>query len=196
MTLRLALPLAAAALLAMSATVPTDAGARATTGDLAAQLTAIRGGSGGTAFTIRCPKGSVLTGFVAQIGLYLDQLKIKCTEVRADGTLGGETPGTGVAGGTGGFDFPRDSCDAGTVPGTGTVSYGSFVHAVWLKCYPWKPATRSFDRYATSNSLVVGRVTGPKEDGFSCTNATQPVVGIRGREGNYVDAIGFVCDEP
>lgn len=164
--------------------------------DLAPQHTTVRGGAGGSSYTIRCPAGSVLTGISSHAGLWLDYVRLLCTQVKSDGTLGGETVGDGTAGGNGGLLWSTSRCGQGVVAG-GTVKYGSFVHKLELRCYAWSASERSFDRYNRTAFVLSGAASSaPRTDDFSCTSAKQPVVGIRGREGDYVDAIGFICDEP
>ena len=84
----------------------------AMTADDPATYTPILGGSGGTAYTHRCPAGSVLTGFEANTGQWIDRLRIVCTTVNADGQLGA-TAAAGAAGGTGGSPTGRKQCSSG-----------------------------------------------------------------------------------
>ena len=188
------LPLAASVAALDSAAPPSAAPA-----DYPVQHTQILGGQGGAAYTIRCPAGSVLTGFTPRTGYWLDQVRIRCRQVKSDGTLGASTDPTAIAGGAGGTPQDLRQCSAGKVIAAAVVSYGSYVHHFTAHCRPWKAATREFDpfgglEYVNVSGALVQR--GPQENGVSCTRSSQPVVGIRGREGAYLDAIGFICDEP
>lgn len=160
-----------------------------------AQYTAIYGGGGGTAFTIRCPAGSVMVGLKARSGSWLDQLQLKCARVQSNGTLSGIAYSE-IAGGSGGLRHEDVQCPAGTVVGSMHLRYGTYVNRVVAHCYPWNPATRSFDPFDAKGFITAGNESGSNTDRANCAKPKQPVVGIRGREGWYVDAIGLICDEP
>jgi hypothetical protein len=161
--------------------------------DLPPQALPVHGGGGGTTFTRNCGPNRVMTGFQFRRGLVFDAIGPLCRPVQANGTLGSESAGS-LAGGTGGTYGAR-SCPTGSVVAGGSVEYGSVVEGVRLYCREWKAATRSF---ATPEVVVsiVGSNAASHIGRTRCENATQPVVSIRGRAGSFVDAAGFICDEP
>jgi hypothetical protein len=162
--------------------------------DLPPQIAPIYGGSTGTSFSRSCNSGQVLTGFRHRVGwLWVDAVGLLCRPVNSDGTLGSETSVGSMAGGGGGTSG-SDSCPAGSVVAWVSVAYGSFVNGVHFFCRIWDPATRSFLNERVQ--LGFGKDLSEPRMQVRCENTKQPVHGIRGRFGWYVDAMGIVCDEP
>jgi hypothetical protein len=164
-------------------------------GDLPAQRSPIVGGAGGAEFTLACGPGHVLTGLRSRTDLFLNSVGITCRPVLPNGSLGPETTVGATAGGTGGQANPI-ACRIGEVVATAEVRAATYVDLVVLGCRAWDPATRQ------AKGIDVQQVTygNPQSRAARfvsrCEFAVQPVVGIRGRAGNLVDAIGFICDEP
>jgi hypothetical protein len=165
----------------------------------AEQRTALVGGTGGTSYRIKCPSGSVLVGFEAHVGQWIDGiLALQCQQVKADGTLGVVTRSSGAAGGSMG-SIVSGRCPAGSVIASYRGRYGQYVHQIYGHCFSWK-ATRRFDRYAekTPAASVGGALhpPGATMNGGECTKPYQPAVGIYGRAAMYLDSFGLICDEP
>lgn len=162
--------------------------------DLPPQVAPIYGGSTGTSFSRSCYPGQVLTGFRHRTGwLWVDAIGLLCRPVNSDGTLGSETSVGAMAGGGGGT-AGSESCPAGSVVAWVSVAYGSFVNGVHFFCRNWDPATRTFLNERVQ--LGFGKDLSEPQKQVRCENTKQPVHGIRGRFGWYVDAMGIVCDEP
>jgi hypothetical protein len=162
--------------------------------DLPPQVGPVNGGGSGTGFSRSCTSGQVLTGFRYRVGLFwVDAIGLLCRPVSADGTLGSETSVGSMAGGDGGTSG-NTSCPAGSVVAWASISYGSFVNGVHFFCRRWDASTRTFGTERVQ--LGLGKDLAEPSVQTRCENTKQPVHGIRGRSGWYVDALGIVCDEP
>lgn len=164
--------------------------------DLAPQKLPVYGGSGGTAFSRDCGAGKVLTGLRYRAGLYVDALGLLCRPVLSDGALGPEsTVGTLVGGGGGKSGIAH--CAAGMVVTGAFLRYGTWVDMIQLMCRTWIATTRRFNTKDFSYAVPFGSpFMGPTPLNTKCESSAQPGSGIRGRASTYVDAVGFVCDEP
>lgn len=172
--------------------------ARRATADLSAQVIEPFGGStGGTAFTRGCGADRVMTGLRVRYGALIDAVGLLCRPVNADGSLGGEVAVGSMVGGTGGtatsVRCPANSVVAGakvyqlTPPALTPTAFT-------LSCRNWVASGRRFGTTSTG-TLAVGSLVGIS-GGSMCLQQVQPMVGIRGRSGAIVDALGFTCDEP
>jgi hypothetical protein len=99
-------------------------------------MAAARGGTGGSAFDIRCPSGEIVVSLQGRSGSVVDQIAIVCARFDAVGSA----PGSGflidevgsriarpaTAGGTGGSPFMLD-CPVGYATGRLNGSHGTFV---------------------------------------------------------------------
>lgn len=145
---------------------------------------------GGSAFARSCPDNHVLTGFRYRSSLTLDGISIKCRPVRADGTLGTEALVGSQAGGNGGT-LASKSCGANQV----IVSQGASPPLLRLTffCVRWSATSRAWFGSPVGLGLVSLALTNPQS---ACSSSTQPAIGIRGRHGMVIDAIGLVCNTP
>jgi hypothetical protein len=162
--------------------------------DLPTQLLPVYGGSGGTAFSRNCGDNRVLTGLRFRSGAVIDAVGLLCRPLNADGSLGSETTVGTLAGGGGGTSGVV-RCVNNTVVRAAYVAFGSVVDGLKLQCYPWDKTTRAVTG-SLQSQLIVGDLSAPNYEFEACTAKAQPAVGIRGRAGFVVDAIGFTCDEP
>jgi hypothetical protein len=165
--------------------------------DLPPQQLPVYGGGGGSAFSRTCAADYVLTGLQFRRGATFDAIGILCRPVLANGTLGPQTaPGT-LAGGGGGSPSTI-ACPAGKVAIGGEIDYASYLGRVVLNCRDWSASARTFSSAPTTSYLDTGFDAQPFKQVASefCESRAQPVHGIRGRAGGFVDALGFVCDEP
>ncbi len=163
--------------------------------NLPTQLLPVYGGSGGIAFTRSCGAGKVLTGLTYRTGLWVDGVGLLCRPVNADGTLGSETTVGTLAGGGGGTSG-SGSCPSGQVVWQVYIYYQSFVNGIDVRCSGWDAGARKMTGYAGFGPSFGKRGSGQPVQGEQCEAPTQPAHGIRGRAAAYVDAIGFICDEP
>ena len=163
--------------------------------DLAAQYLPTYGGTGGTSFQRSCGAGKVLTGFTFRSASVVDAVQILCRPVDSDGNLGPETVVGSWAGGGGGTQNTR-RCATGAVVTGASIYHGWYVDRIGLFCRAWIPATRQFSLKGSPTVVFVGPPTSADLNTDVCESASQPVRGIRGREASFIDAIGFICDEP
>ena len=172
---------------AMFSTVP------ALFADLPPQRGPINGGSSGTSFSRSCAPGQVVTGFRYRTGWWVDAIGLLCRPVKSDGTLGPETSVGAMAGGGGGTSGNK-SCPAGSVVAWVNLMYGNFVNGVHFHCRIWVSSTKTFGPERVQ--LGFGKSISDPYVQTRCESTKQPVHGIAGRYGWYVDALGIVCDEP
>jgi hypothetical protein len=165
--------------------------------DLSAQVIAPYGGSTGTSFTRGCGADHVMTGLRVRYGALVDAVGLLCRPVNADGSLGTESAVGTMVGGTGGT-ATSVRCPAGSVVAGGKLyafapPYPTMT-GFTLSCRNWVASGRRFGTTSTG-TLAIGALMGTTS-GSMCAQQVQPMVGIRGRSGAIVDALGFTCDEP
>jgi hypothetical protein len=153
----------------------------------------IYGGGGGSSFSRSCGSNAVLTGLDYRAGLAVDAVSLLCRPVRdASGLLGSETAtGTRVGGGGGTAGITR--CPSGSVVMGLRIDYGSVVNGLRLICRTWRSELREWASGETVHTI--GNLSGTSIV-ERCSRALQPAIGIRGRSGLVIDAIGLVCNEP
>ena len=156
------------------------------------RFTDVVGGSGGQQFIARCPANTVVTGVLALTGAYVNGIAPIC-----DGRQG---PGFGGSG-----DKRSAECPAGSSIKTLTIvllrSDNHLVKNLQLQCADRRTGIDT----ATVPLSTPGRMTAPWSDGF-LTNAHYPsgvltcdrqdVVGLQGRSGVSLDALGLICNSP
>ena len=162
--------------------------------DLPTQYLPINGGSGGSGYTRNCGADKALTGFVYRSGMVIDAVGIQCRGVTSSGTLGTQSTVGSLVGGGGGTSRSL-SCDANQVVTALHVFYGSWISEFAIECQPWNPSTRTFSGTKTYKSAGSHSFS-DHAAATRCESSAQPVVGIRGRAANVVDAMGIFCDEP
>ena len=146
------------------------------------------GGAGGQQYIQRCPAGTVLTGVAALTGAYINNIAPICN--------GRTMPGAGGQG-----DKRSASCPAGSIVETIDLillrSPNHLVKALQLFCHA--PGTRlqtarvSLDTPGvyTTPYFSLRQVTGYPSGTMDCGN--QSIVGLQGRAGAAVDALGLIC---
>lgn len=165
---------------------------------LADTYSSLSGGSGGSAFTLRCPAGSYVVGMEGRYGAWLDAIAPVCAPLTPAGDFGSRTS-MPLAGGTGG-GWGSGSCPPGQAIGhltySATATSPSYVDEMTSTCgYFHDLAGGEFDfgaRQESSRGLGVF-FAAPFRTGCSLG---QLAVGFYGRAGAYVDALGLICDEP
>jgi hypothetical protein len=183
------IPLALGALAGATLLAPHAAAARALLDDLP-----LIGTGGGTAFSRTCPSGHVLTGVRWRTGTVVDGIGIQCSPVRSDGTLGTGVDVGPMAGGNGGT-AGRDHCRGGVIAGQNGATAGVSLASLFFRCFPWNPTARVYtgaDNY--SINVRIGLLISASES--QCHDGDKPAVGIHGRHGAFVDAVGLRCAKP
>ncbi|UIJ44336.1 hypothetical protein LZK98_14840 [Sphingomonas cannabina] len=167
------------------------------------------GGRGGTSAALRCPAGSYLAGVVARIGDDMDAIGPICAQAL---TTGGIYPAgrPGTLGGTGGR-LREFACPA-SAPFVRKATIGAegsrtiVVNSIEIRCGPLSgPMPQPVLEYNYvllsgpnyySSSLLPG--TGGNSLSYSnlaeCPSHMAPV-GLHGRAGAMVDALGIICGE-
>lgn len=146
----------------------------------------------GSAFARSCLDNHVLTGFRYRSGLTLDGISIKCRPVLTDGTLGTEVLVGSQAGGNGGT-LANKSCGANQVIVAQAGPAPAGMLALTFFCVQWSATSKAWFGSPVGLGLVASTSTTPRS---TCSSSTQPAVGIRGRHGMVIDAIGLVCNTP
>jgi hypothetical protein len=152
-------------------------------------LTPAFGGTGGGQFVLRCPAGTLLTGLSSRQGAYINYIAPICA--------GREQPGAGSGG------QQRDAvCPADTYIGNITIvslrSPNRLLKAVALHCKDVRNggelaavALRSPGEYTDSFRFFYSPSPYPM-NAATCGNGRG--VGIHGRSGQAVDALGLICE--
>jgi hypothetical protein len=186
---RLLLPLAFSALAGTALIVPHAAAARALFEDLP-----LIGTNGGTAFSRTCPSGHVLTGVRWRTGAVVDGIGIQCSPIRSDGTLGTRINVGSMAGGNGGT-AGQDDCRGGVIAGQNGATAGVSLGSLFFRCFVWNPAARAYTGGEIySINVRIGLLISASER--QCVDGSAPAIGIRGRHGSFVDAVGLKCGRP
>jgi hypothetical protein len=147
------------------------------------------GSPGGDPFRVECPPGQYLVGVRWRSGSWMDQISPTCVFVDAQGFTGPHWHGP-TFGGTGGAPH-EDYCPPAAVINFASILLQSdtqYVHMMDLSC-----------RRTISNTPVWSLTNiGAPSSVFGDHNQSCPpgeaVMGIQGRAGLYVDAIGMICD--
>ena len=167
-------------------------------------LTPIGGGGGGN-FAARCPQGQLLTGFELRVGDDVDAIRPICVAAYGPAEIGPLQPYPSKFGGDGGH-IQQLVCpkDAPIVMGMYVAAEGKeiiTVNNIHLFC--GVAAT-----IQTLSDLPAAVFDGPEEDFFVASTwpkhaeATQRcptslvAVGINGRAGQWLDAVGLICGKP
>jgi hypothetical protein len=192
-TLRLAV-----AALALAAASP-----RASAGEWSSP---VAGGGGGEPFSARCEPGEYLVGLDARVGDDLDRVGPVCAKAKPDGTRKDRLVSRGGGGGSGGAP-QRIVCpdDAPFVRRVGVGFEGVdnlMVDAAFVTCGPLVgPLPRAVGGYnvlAASGSIHRGGggigISDIKwgDQEYDCPDGMTPV-GLHGRAGAMVDALGVMC---
>jgi hypothetical protein len=145
------------------------------------------GGPGGTPFRELCPTGQYLVGARWRSGSWLDQISITCAAVDTNGATGPKSHGSTFGGGGGNPD--ERSCDPNQVITSASILKNSerypFVQEIDLAC---KSTTSTL-----YFGFAVGRVATIFPDHNQHCADGQAVIGVHGRAGQYLDAIGVIC---
>jgi hypothetical protein len=154
-------------------------------------------GNGGSPFRDLCPAGQYLVGTNAHTGAVIDQISITCAPLKADGMVGvlfhGPTHG-GPGGGT-----PKEPGDKNKERRT-TCADNEIVNAMGL--LPGEQNSRQVVRLIVFNCVST---TGTARHNLDIGDAPlfptiehpclagEAAIGLQGRAGAYVDALGLIC---
>ena len=153
------------------------------------QLGAANGGSGGGAYSLDCPAGSVATGLNAHGGSNVDQIQVICQAVTGVNRTFGAATTTGTAGGTGGSPASL-TCPANFVltgltgfVGAGTGGVNDMIAGI---CSP-------IGGGSTTLTASVGSQFGTSVAYSTSCPAGMVVTGIQGGAGSLVDRTQIKC---
>ncbi len=157
---------------------------------------ALIGSGGGKSFTRRCPDDHVLTGLRWRTGMVIDAIGIRCRPVRLSGHLGDEISVGSMAGGNGG-SAGSESCNQQN-PSVIASQYGGGagigIAKFSVECKEWLPESRAF---GVGNRWIFSVRNGTVMiSSAACGSSNSPAVGIYGRHGSFIDAMGLICDKP
>ena len=146
------------------------------------------GAPGDAGFRDICPAGQYLVGFGVRSGKWIDQLAIICAELRVDGTTGQQWRGP-PRGGNGGSAYDK------------TCGPNEIVTGVAFLMTSKNRQVRELDFHCdsmTSPAIQYNLIIGNQATVFPNINQFCPsgeaVVGVQGRYGKHVNAVGVICD--
>ena len=162
------------------------------------------GGGGGGEFVARCPQGQFLTGFELRTGDDVDAIRVICATAFGPADVGPPVPGGISFGGTGGGDPKPLVCppNAPIVTGMYVFAWGEktvTVSNIGLFCglaattqtTSESPTVEVYGAVTKFTSKPVQKVSGTQRCPTSLV-----AVGISGRYGIWVDAVGLICGVP
>lgn len=147
-------------------------------------------GGTGTATQVECDHDEYLVGFAGRTGNWVDELRPLCAKISSDGQRGPITDDNGVVGGTGGsrsqFSCPADSFIYAMKV---FVRNKTYVSTIRFDCY------RPRDGEFLQESVDFGVQTLPGgSQGRKVCPSGEIGRGINVRSGQYVNALGLICD--
>jgi hypothetical protein len=152
------------------------------------------GGGGGGGFAAPCAATELLTGFELRTGDYVDALRPLCATATGPDQIGAASDSAWHGGAGGGHT--RVVC-----PGDKPIVTGMFVgkdpdegvvNNLLLYCNVaagTKPSGDSTSAFARAG----GDISASHDDVQGCPHG-QVAVGVHGRSGRYLDAVGLICD--
>jgi len=179
------------------------------------------GGGGGGQFVARCQPGQLLTGLDLLTGDDVDAIQPLCVKASGPTEVGPITPGARWFGGNGGPKLVRIACPKETpiVIGMSVRAQGVatlIVNGISLQCgradaiqpeYPgsakFEEPDKNYDYTHPGRSFLGLAIFNPRADKVpeirgseTCFNNGMVAVGINGRSGIWLDAVGLICGEP
>lgn len=158
------------------------------------------GGGGGSQFSARCPQGQLLTGFDLRAGDWVEAIRPICVAAYGPADIGRFEPFSSYFGGNGG-GARQLVCPRNTPIVTGMYIWASGVRTesvVQLNLFCGVAATDQTPSEVAAAVFEGGG--GPNwvhysEDTQRCPTSLV-AVGINGRSGIWVDAVGLICGVP
>ena len=158
------------------------------------QNTGVYGGSGGTSYVIRCTPYEILVGIGVNAGLWIDRISLWCAEPGSVMTGGYDVSGAAtLSAGKAHFGTSEKRAGCGGSPNAVKglrLTAGQYVNTIALKCAKLGRSWRT--DYTMTDVAPIGGVPGPNAATRTC-GGQMVAVGIHGRAGEYVDAIGLLC---
>jgi hypothetical protein len=158
------------------------------------------GGGGGSQFSARCPQGQLLTGFDLRAGDWVEAIRPICVAAYGPADVGPFEPFSSYFGGDGG-NARQLVCPRNTPIVTGMYTWASGVKTesvVQLHLFCGVAATTQ-----TPSEVAAAKFEGGGLPNFVLySEATQRcptslvAVGINGRSGIWLDAVGLICGVP
>ncbi|MGC3974845.1 MAG: hypothetical protein QM771_10740 [Nitrospira sp.] len=180
--------------------------ALASSGSALATDLPVFGGPGGSEFRAQCPNGSYLVGFEGKTGAWVERISPVCAPwLRGSQTLGPPAVGQEVT------TICRDSRS-----NTFAIHYmnvavlksaNRLVQSIWAGCQSLTTSPLGSVRleFGARPPAPPGRDVGDQPECVTCPDKSPPIysnqvcpageagVGIRGRAGQFVDAVGLIC---
>jgi hypothetical protein len=159
------------------------------------------GGGGGTEFVARCPQGQLLTGFDLRAGLFIDAIRPICVAAYGPADVGPFEPFSSYFGGNGG-NARQVVCPRNAPVVTGMHIWASGVKTesvLELDLFCGVAATTQTPSDVAAAKFISGY---DRADFILYSDATQRcptsliAVGINGRSGIWLDAVGLICGVP
>jgi hypothetical protein len=169
------------------------------------------GGDGGGKFIARCPQGQLLTGFQLWTGDDVDAIRVICVTASGPADVGPLVAGGEYFGGNGGgARYLLCPKDAPIVTGMEIGAVGAdtvVVHDIHLWCgvaastqTPGESPTAEYNgppfTKGKSGLLGIGSDPPAYAGGAQRCRAGSVAVGINGRSGVWLDAVGLICGVP
>ena len=165
------------------------------------------GGSGGGPFTARCAQGAMLTGLELSTGDDVDAIRPVCAVAYQPEQAGPAMPYPSRYGGNGGGATSQLICPDATPVITGLYVQAegadtTIVNRVHLFCGLAEATARrgaypgpAYDGPKEESGGIWSHFSSPFDDTAFCP-AGLVAVGINGRSGIWLDAVGLVCGAP
>ena len=168
----------------------------------------VYGGPGGNSFQAECPKGSYLVGLAGRTGSWVDRIAPVCAPwLRGSQTFGAPSIGQSFGMSTDGQEHQTTCWHSG--PNNSAVqswhietlkSDNRFVQYIGVACISLKPSpvltSAPFFEFGSrpvgEERLSPGPYISNRAYSQSCP-ASEIAVGIHGRAGLFVDALGLIC---
>lgn len=158
------------------------------------------GGNGGAPFTQECARGEVVTGLRVRSGTYIDAVSIVCGRWNADAQVVEQSVQHPFMGGGGGA-IQELHCPAGRAMDAIRVNlvldgegHPRYVRLLGMACFSLTSTQPNYSTFGRWLRDEIGRDdVNDAGDGDVCPTG-EVVVGIHGRSGAYVDALGLICD--
>ena len=165
------------------------------------------GGDGGGQYIARCPQGRLLTGFELRTGDDVDAIRPLCVNAYGPGDVGPVEPYPAFFGGNGGGNTRQLVCppDAPVVTGLFVRTEGvtEVVNNIHLYCgvaantqttSEFPSAVFDGARYSGNNAFGAD-IAVTRKSMQRCPEGLV-AVGINGRSGRWLDALGLICGVP
>jgi hypothetical protein len=169
------------------------------------------GGPGGGQYQVQCGATENLMGFELRVGVYIDAIRPVCVVTYGATAIGDQAVPPNWNGATGGHPI-RLLCPTSTPIVIGIDASSRLYHdpvltnihlycgqAIPSQASPLYPAAAFDAPESAMPTWVNGRIANNGENspaGHQFCPAGQVAVGVHGRAGNFLDAVGLICGAP